>query len=133
MPPWRTADEIASGTARHLANALESPSEDSILLIAELDGVAMGFAWAFVLPDFYTGRLVLKISEIAVARDGSGVGSALMAACEAWGVARGCRLSVLNVLDGNTGARTFYQGRGYAPEHTMMVKSIGEESIEGGH
>jgi GNAT superfamily N-acetyltransferase len=125
LPPWRTRDEIVNGTARQLALAVErGNTDDSAIFIAENDAGALGFAWAVIIDDFYTGEPVGKVSEIAVTRSRGGAGKALMQACEQWARQAGARLMVLNALEGNTYARRFYALRGYAPEYTTFAKTL---------
>lgn len=125
LPPWLDATEVAEGTAQQLAAAIENADHRSTVLIAEDGGVPAGFAWVHTIADFYGGRDLAKISEIAVARDGGGIGSRLMKACEAWAHERGCERLVLNVMEGNVRARGFYANHGFEPEYTMLVKPLG--------
>ncbi|HEV7179865.1 MAG TPA: GNAT family N-acetyltransferase [Candidatus Baltobacteraceae bacterium] len=125
VPPWRSAAEVANGTAGQLERAFAEQNGDSEFFIAETEeGDAAGFAWMVLVPDFYTKRRLAKLSEIAVVRNGSGAGAALMAAGEAWARKHACELMILNVLDSNAHARAFYVKHGFAPEHTMMTKDL---------
>ena len=125
LPPWRTYDEVAGGTALRLDHALNAISDRSTILIAEGEnGDRLGFAWLLMIEDFYTGEDVAKLSEIAVVRDGAGIGAALMEATRQWALAHGCRLIVLNVMEHNEHARAFYERHGFAAEYTMMVRPL---------
>ncbi len=124
LPVWLDRRSVTEGTARQLERALAKTDDRSALLIAETDGSPLGFAWVHLLNDFYGGPDLAKISEIAVERDGTGAGSALMAACERWAAQRGCERLVLNVMEGNGRARGFYEHHGFEPEYTMLVKVI---------
>jgi GNAT superfamily N-acetyltransferase len=125
LPPWRTHDDVAVGTARRLDQALQAANDDSTVVIAEsVAGERLGFAWLLLVEDFYTGRRVGKLSEIAVVRDGTGAGAALIAYTEQWARAHGAPLLILNVMNGNAHARRFYQRHGFAAEYTMMVKPL---------
>jgi GNAT superfamily N-acetyltransferase len=129
LPAWRPAESIVSGTARHLEAALASPGPRSAIFIAVDDeGAKLGFSWVFLTKDFFTGTDVAKISEIATARDGTGAGTALMAASEAWARERGCEIVVLNVLRANERARAFYERLGYEPEYTAMAKPLSRQA-----
>jgi GNAT superfamily N-acetyltransferase len=128
-PAWRPAASIVAGTARHLEAALASPGPRSAILIAVDDeGTNLGFAWVLLTVDFFTGTDVAKISEIATVRDGTGAGTALMEACEAWARERGCAIVVLNVLRENERARAFYERLGYEPEYTAMAKPLAQQA-----
>ncbi|HET9028857.1 MAG TPA: GNAT family N-acetyltransferase [Candidatus Aquilonibacter sp.] len=132
LPEWLTARGVTEGTAAQLARALDDQHQRSAVLIAQDDrGEPLGFAWVLLVADFYGGPDVAKISEIAVGEDGTGAGSALMEACEAWARARGCSRIVLNVMEGNARARRFYERHGFAPEYTMLVKPIAAEEDAG--
>ena len=131
MPQWRTAGEIVRGTSMQLRAALAARDDRSEILVVERNSEPAGFAWVLLVADFYTKRDVCKISEIAVARDGDGCGSALMRACEEWARARGCDLMVLNVMEENRHARRFYERHGYAPEYTMLAKRIATDDADG--
>jgi GNAT superfamily N-acetyltransferase len=52
---------------------------------------------------------------------GSGIGRTLIEAAHAHALARGYDLLQLWVLDGNTGARRFYERAGYAPDGAVEV------------
>lgn len=62
-----------------------------------------------------SGREVVAIVSVYVAPDvrRSGVGDALMDAVEAWARERGSEVTSLWVVEGNDGARGFYEARGY--------------------
>ena len=124
LPPWLSAGEVAQGTAAQLRRALGQMNQRSTILVACEAEEPCGFVWLTTVTDFYTGRDVAKISEIAVAQDGQGAGSALMRASEAWARERGSDRVVLNVMEGNARARAFYARHGYAPEYTMLVKPL---------
>ncbi len=125
LPPWRTRDEIAQGTAAQLRAAIaRGNTNDSAILIAMEDHKPAGFAWVLMIADFYGGPPTAKISEIAAVQSGNGIGQALMAAAETWARERGAQLMQLNALEGNTYARRFYEKQGYAPEYTALVKRL---------
>jgi GNAT superfamily N-acetyltransferase len=124
MPPWRTREMVAAGTAARLDEALASMNDRSTIFLAEEAGEPLGFAWVLIAEDFYTGRDVAKLSEIAVVRDGTGAGAELVAAFERWARERGCSLLTLNVMEHNAHARSFYERHGFAPEYTLMAKEL---------
>lgn len=125
LPPWRSNVDVVDGTARRLEAALDDAGDRSAIVIAQdAGGEPLGFAWLLLVEDFYTGRDVAKISEIAVVRDGTGAGAALMTAAETFARERGCTLMVLNVMERNDRARAFYEKLGFAPEYTMMAREL---------
>ncbi len=125
LPPWRRQDEVADGTRAQLDLALSQVNDRSVFAVCEDDeGVPLGFTWSYLVQDFYTGADIAKLSEIAVAQNGTGAATLLVEAFEAWARKLGCRLAILNVMEGNEHARAFYEGRGYGAEHTMMTKDL---------
>lgn len=125
LPPWRTAAEVNGGTAWRMTQALATADDRSQVVVAEdAGGTRLGFAWFHVIDDFYDGGPVAKLSEIAVVRDGTGAGAALMEAAEGFARRHGCDSIVLNVLEGNARARRFYRKHGFEPEYTQMVKPL---------
>lgn len=86
-------------------------SETADVLIAELDGVAVGYAMMFYRRTTTIGRLY-SIATLPQAR-GRGVGDALMAACERAARKRGCTILRLEVRQDNAGAIRLYEKLGY--------------------
>ncbi len=122
---WREHDEVVSGTARQLVAAFEAACDANPILIAVgTAGERVGFAYLVTHHDFFTGEPHGHISEIATVADGSGAGSALVEACEAWSRARGFRYLSLNVNDANELARRFYARREFVAEYRHLVKLL---------
>lgn len=118
-----TRDEVIDGTTRVLREALRARLPDEAFFVAEDErGERAGFAYVVCDRDFFTGEEYAHVSEIAVARSGTGAGSALMDAAEAWSRARGHRLMTLNTVEENVPARRFYERRGYGIAHVHHVK-----------
>jgi GNAT superfamily N-acetyltransferase len=125
LPSWRNTEQVAGGTARRLDDALAAMNDRSTIVIVEdADGSPLGFAWLLIVEDFFSGRDIGKLSEIAVVRDGTGAGAVLMRETERWARERGCPLLVLNVMEHNEHARAFYERHGFAPEYTLMAKPL---------
>lgn len=79
-------------------------------VIAELDGVAAGFALFFHTYSTWRGRRGLWLEDLFVLPEarGHGVGAALLRHLGAIAVERECGRLEWNVLDWNTPAREFY-------------------------
>jgi ribosomal protein S18 acetylase RimI-like enzyme len=123
--PWRTEDEVVTGTVSALGRALAAPRDDEAVFVAEDGGGApLGFVYVTGATDFFTSEAVAHVSEIAVARDGTGAGTALMRAAEAWALARGARYVSLHVNARNGGARAFYETLGYDLEWQRLNKRL---------
>ncbi len=84
------------------------------VLIAERDGVAVGFAFYFFGYSTWLGRSVLKLEDLFVrpAARGSGTGRALMQRLAEIAVDEGCPRFEWQVLDWNTPAKDFYDRLG---------------------
>jgi ribosomal protein S18 acetylase RimI-like enzyme len=124
-PGWRGEDEVTSGTVRVLAAALDEPKDGETFLVAvdEADR-AIGFVYLVTHHDFFTDEPYVHISELVAARDGAGIGRALMAAGEAWTRARGIREITLHVTMRNERAFAIYEKAGFAIEHRKMRKEL---------
>jgi ribosomal protein S18 acetylase RimI-like enzyme len=125
QPGWREPGEVAAGTARALERALATARDDEAVLVAEDGrGARAGFVYVVAGSDFFTNEPVAHISELAVARDGTGAGAALMRAAEAWALARGARYVSLHVHPRNERARAFYERLGYDLEWHRLNKRL---------
>ena len=104
------------------------PDEEATL-VAELDGQVVGVTNLRVV---YPGEAHLpirygEIAELAVAAHARrrGVGSALVAAAEAWARERGCAYTVLDYNARNVDAGRFYRDRlGYRPAGEIVLKKL---------
>ena len=122
---WRRYDEVVSGTERALRKAFHEPNGADAVFIAESGtGERLGFAYVVTHHDFFTGEEHGHVSEIATVADGSGAGSALLAAAERWARGRGFRYLSLNVNDTNESAHAFYLRRDYQPEYRHLAKVL---------
>ena len=96
--------------------------EDQLVLVAEYDGLVVGWVHAHVTERLTRERFCeLAGVVVAEAHRGRGIGAALVGAVEAWAAERGL---VVRVRSNVTRERThrFYLGRGYAEE--KMVKAF---------
>lgn len=120
-----TRDEVIDGTRRVLADAIRAARPGELFLIAETaSGERAGFVYAVTERDFFTGEAYVHVSEIAVARSGEGVGTALMAAVESWARERGCRRVTLNVVDENRAGQRLYERLGFGLAHHQYIKHV---------
>lgn len=126
LPPWRTADEIATADARAMMKAVRAGHQDDEVLIAERDGTPVGCLHMISALDFF-GRRHAHVSVIAVSEavEGTGVGRALLAHAEAWARQRALPLVTLNVFAANERARRFYEQAGFEPEIVKFAKPVG--------
>ena len=100
------------------------------ILIAELEGRAVG--WAVVYAEeneiyvLAEERNNAYISELFVReeRRGTGVGRALITACENWARAKGITVMMIGVLSGNTHADALYRRAGFVPYALQLRKHL---------
>ena len=98
-------------------------------LVAALDGAVVGVADLRIADPAGAHRPLRygEIVELAVMADvrGRGVGSALLAAAEAWARERGCAYTVLDYNARNAEAGRFYRDRhGYQSAGEIVVKKL---------
>lgn len=100
-------------------------------MIAELDGVLVGFALYHFGYDTDRGQRLLYMIDLFVTEGarGHGVGQALMARLTDIGRERGAELIAWSVLTENRSARVFYerQGARYVEDQYVMWRPIGAE------
>ncbi len=125
-PAWRSANELAEGDRRALADAIDRPTEGTALFVAELDGARAGVLLMWTLEDYFSRERHGHISVIAVteAAEGRGVGAALMAHAEAWTRDRGYTRLTLSVFETNRRAQGLYERAGFVPEMRRYVKQL---------
>ena len=125
LPPWRTADSIASADAAAMMEAIEEGTDASEVVIAERDGRPVGCLHILVMNDFFgASHGHVSVLSTTVEAEGTGVARALMAFAEQWTTARGLSLMTLNVFAGNERARRFYDRIGFEVEMLKYAKRI---------
>ena len=125
-PAWRTRVEIAEGDRRALIDALDHPSADRELFIAELEDAPAGCLLMWTLDDYFARLRHAHVSVLAVTREaeGRGVGHALMEQAERWARDRGYSRITLSVFEGNDRARGLYERSGYVSEMRRYVRNL---------
>jgi GNAT superfamily N-acetyltransferase len=126
LPAWRGASEIVGGEVRTLEGFFRQPPAGSELLVAEAAGEPAGFALLETGRDYFDRREHAHLGILAVAREseGAGIGSALIAAAEAWARKRGHARLTLNVFERNARARRLYERLGFAAETLRYTKKL---------
>lgn len=128
VPAWRTGPQVIEAERAALTRALDTPSPDAPLFLAEDPaGRPLGFVYLETHQDYFTLRPHAHVSILAVAgtAEGRGVGRALLAAAEDWARRRGHPLITLNVFAQNSRARAIYERLGYGAETLRYVKPLG--------
>jgi GNAT superfamily N-acetyltransferase len=101
------------------------------VLIGEVDGEAQGFAMFFHNFSSWRGRPGLYLEDLFVrpACRGCGLGAALLRACAAIAVARGCPRMEWIVIDWNEPAIGFYEKLGAKPLSDWTVFRLDGEAL----
>lgn len=109
----RLADEVVA-TEDALAGTLFGPHPAAEVLIAEIDGVAVGFALFFRNYSTFLGRPGIFLEDLFVrpAARGRGIGRALLSRLATIAAERGCGRLEWAVLDWNESAIGFYEKLG---------------------
>jgi GNAT superfamily N-acetyltransferase len=100
------------------------------VLIAEQEGGNVGWAVFLIEPEAIyvneSDRRTGYIAELFVEEDarGTGIGKALIAACEAHARASGLKVLMIGVLPANVRARSVYQTAGFAPYSEQLRKYL---------
>jgi GNAT superfamily N-acetyltransferase len=124
-----------------LDNALRKPQrENSVWLVAEVDGEAVGDAQAHldepvanaaVQPLLDVGRRRVYVDYLAVqaSHRSHGVGGRLLEAVEAWAINHGAELIATDTnLRSNLGAVEFYERHGYEKQSVVLRKSLASQA-----
>jgi ribosomal protein S18 acetylase RimI-like enzyme len=111
------------GSEEYLAHVQDAAARaaGATLLVAELDGTLVGTVTLAAAGGPYAdiarpGEYEFRMLAVAPAAAGSGIGSALVAACERQAEDEGARHLVCSVEDRNVAAQRLYARRGYQRE-----------------
>jgi GNAT superfamily N-acetyltransferase len=113
------------------ANAVEARLERLVIVgdrvvVAEVEGHAVGLAHLQVTPAIERDRPAAKIGALVVDETyrGSGIGRALVAAMEEEARARGCELLFLTTAARRKGAHVFYKRVGLTETGKRFAKDL---------
>jgi GNAT superfamily N-acetyltransferase len=125
-PPWRTSIEVVEGEVRCLDDFFDGRMPGCELLIAERAAERLGFAFVEPHVDYFTQAAHAHLGMIAVTEEAQGTGAAgaLLATAEQWARARGYAMLTLNVFEGNSRARAFYEKSGFRVETLRYTKPL---------
>ncbi len=119
-----------AAAAERLRAIIEDEGQMSGYLAAVADGRVVGSVSIALLPTPSAGSMVTPVptAEVGIAvlenERNAGVGTALMAAAEAWAGARGVRAVILDMSARNAAARRFYERLGYGVTGHYLRKAI---------
>lgn len=109
-------------------------ADKTFVLIAELAGLPVGYAW-FEIQDrpptpFTNARLRIYIHHVVVCENSRklGVGSSLLDAAEAEAQVRGIKDVVLDTWAFNESARNFFEAADFKPFNIFMRKKLGNSA-----
>ena len=115
--------------------AKEIADPDTVLLVAEIDGIAAGYAKLQLTapPPCVTGHNPVELSRLYVssALIGSGVGAAIMEACMSEANRAGSETMWLGVWEKNERAQAFYKRWGFqvVGEHVFLLGSDAQRDL----
>ncbi|MGE5561640.1 MAG: GNAT family N-acetyltransferase [Chloroflexota bacterium] len=124
---WSPEHDLAAALEQRVRRATEvfrDPSDGKLILLAEADGVAVGYLLAWLMDG--DGPLAGCIEELFVDEGvrGMGIGQALLAAADAWMRERGVKRVRLNVFAWNDAARRFCERAGYTARTVIYQRDI---------
>jgi len=124
---WHTNEAIQTFQDDYIAEMMAETTVRHTTLIAERDGVALGFIHVRESKDDISGEECGTVPLLAVteAAQGAGIGKLLMEAAESWSREKGFRLLHLEVFSTNDQARYFYDSLGFKPDTINMIKALG--------
>ena len=126
----REPDAVEANEAM-LADALFATPPAAEALIAERDGVPVGFALFFHNFSTWTGKrgIYLEALYVTPAARGSGAGKALLAHLAGIALDRGCARFEWSVLDWNTPAIDFYRSMGATAMDEWTVQRVTGDAL----
>lgn len=126
IPPWRDEQLMLAAAQNWIRSSISrrGPSAELFVAVGE-KGERLGFA-SVADETHFTGTSQAYIGELAVLRnsEGSGVGTALVHACERWARQRGHRFLSLATGAANSRALGFYRNLGFSDEDVKLVKVL---------
>jgi len=127
----RRAHEIAF-TEESLGQALFGERPGAEVVLAELDGVEVGYALFFSTFSSFLGKPGIYLEEVIVrpAMRGRGIGRRLFAHVAALATTRGCARLEWSVLDWNESAIKFYEGLGAQSQSEWTVYRLTGAALE---
>jgi GNAT superfamily N-acetyltransferase len=128
IPTWRDEGAMLATVRKWISSSIARRGESAEVFVAVGEtGERLGFA-SVADESHFTGTRQAYIGELAVAREveGSGVGRALVLACEQWARHRGHRFLSLATGAANARALAFYRRQGFSDEDVKLVKVLDE-------
>ncbi len=123
--------DAVTATEAMLADALFGAAPAAEAIMAERDGVAVGFALFFHNFSTWTGLRGVYLEDLYVtpAARAAGVGAALLRHLAGIAVDRGCARFEWSVLDWNADAIAFYRAMGAVGQEDWTVQRVSGEAL----
>jgi GNAT superfamily N-acetyltransferase len=128
MPPWRDPQMCITAFQDWITVSIDQHGQKTMVFVAEDDQAErLGFA-TIMHETHFTGEHQAYINELATSEpaEGSGVGKALIQACEQWARDQGYRIIALTTGAANVRALGFYRHLGYRDEDVKLIKLLEE-------
>jgi GNAT superfamily N-acetyltransferase len=124
---WHPDDVVQKMQDDYISDMLVQTSVPHITLIAENNGIPLGFIHARTHKDTISGETcgTVPLLSVSPAAQGMGVGKMLIESAEIWAKGLGYRLLHLEVFANNSNAHNFYQKLGFEAETIQMIKNLG--------
>ncbi len=128
---YERLEDQAIATADDLARHLFGDRPAAEVLIAEVDGITVGFALYFSTFSTFRGQPGIYLEDIFVRPEhrGQGIGKALLANVAKVAVDRGCGRLEWSVLDWNTPSIEFYRSQGARPMDDWTVFRVDDREL----
>ena len=131
LAAYEKLEDQAKATPEDLARNLFGDHPAAEVLMAEVEGKAIGFALFFPTFSTFRGQPGLYLEDVYVRPEhrGRGVGKALLANVARIAVDRGCGRLEWSVLDWNEPSIGFYRSLGAIPMNEWTVYRLADESL----
>jgi ribosomal protein S18 acetylase RimI-like enzyme len=126
MPPWRNPQMCTTAVQGWITGSIAQHGQETSVFVAEDEqGQRLGFA-SVTHETHFTGERQAYVGELATseAAEGSGVGKALVQACEQWARDHDYRILTLITGAANVRALGFYRHLGYRDEDVRLSKLL---------
>jgi GNAT superfamily N-acetyltransferase len=131
LAEYEREPDAVEATEPMLEDALFGAQPAAEAVIAELDGVPVGFALFFHNFSTWTGRRSLYLEDLYVRAEarGHGVGTALLRHLAGLALDRGCARFEWSVLDWNEAAIAFYRAMGAVGMDEWRVQRVAGDAL----
>jgi GNAT superfamily N-acetyltransferase len=131
LAAYEKLEDEAKASPDDLARHLFGDRPAAEVLMAEVDGSAVGFALFFSTFSTFRGQPGLYLEDLFVRPEhrGKGIGKALLASVARIAVERGCGRLEWSVLDWNTPSIDFYRSQGAAPMDEWTVFRVADQAL----